>query len=115
MRDEEDAGRLVFDSSVSEGAFLSVSEALSVLTKHGKSGDTRRYAEEFSTFPSEDVSLDLKRTLCDSGLHVFEAVQMINLCPETVEEAKSIIPSLWSRDDGAVQRAIDETIASKNV
>lgn len=46
-------------------------------------------------------------------LHKFELASLANLCPETPEEAKALIPSLEGRLEDEELRAILEDIQTK--
>jgi DNA-directed RNA polymerase subunit F len=52
--------------------------------------------------------LDISRLLRKYPLHSFEAVQIANLCPETAEEARTLIPSLQQQEDRALQALLDD-------
>lgn len=45
----------------------------------------------------------------DAGLEEFEMAQLVNLSPETTEEAKTLIPSLnGKKEDEELQRLLDD-------
>ncbi len=47
--------------------------------------------------------------MTDVGLAEFEMAQLGNLCPETSDEAKTLIPSLnGKKDDDDLQRLLDD-------
>jgi DNA-directed RNA polymerase subunit F len=48
-------------------------------------------------------------SLMQKKLHKFELAALANLCPETAEEAKSLIPSLDGRfEDDELQQILDD-------
>jgi DNA-directed RNA polymerase II subunit RPB4 len=51
----------------------------------------------------------------DEGLAEFEMAQLGNLCPETAEEAKVLIPSLadGDKEEDELQRLLDDLIAAR--
>lgn len=49
-------------------------------------------------------------------LHKFELAAIANLCPETVEEAKSLIPSLEGRfEDEDLQAVLDDIQTKRSI
>jgi DNA-directed RNA polymerase subunit F len=50
----------------------------------------------------------LIRVLERYPLHSFEAAQIANLCPETAEEARTLIPSLRGQDEHQLQALLDD-------
>ncbi len=50
-----------------------------------------------------------------SGYTTFEVSQLANLCPESPEEARALIPTLQARDDFELQRLLTEMLALRTV
>ena len=46
----------------------------------------------FNHFKNKEMVKDVKFSLMEKGIEPFEAIQLLNLCPENVEEAKTLIP-----------------------
>lgn len=60
-------------------------------------------------FRNRELIRDLRNTAISTfSLSEFEMAQLGNLWPSGVEEARSLIPSLTSRDENALQRLLDE-------
>lgn len=55
--------------------------------------------------PEDDDEEDEEGGLALTG---FERAQLANLAVETVEEAKNLVPTLETKDDGKLQSLIDE-------
>eukprot|EP01137_Pigoraptor_chileana_P027005 Opistho-2@9055 len=71
---------------------------------------TLSYAQKFSSFQNGEAIMEIRKSLLeDKKLHEFEVASLANLCPETVEEAKSLIPSLMGRyeNDDDLQELLD--------
>ncbi|KAI0989993.1 hypothetical protein GJ496_006218 [Pomphorhynchus laevis] len=89
--------------------------------------DTLAYCERFSTFRNSETILEVREALSIAGggsnstlnngfvrLHQFETAALANLCPESAEEAKTLIPSLTGKiDDDQLQRLLDDIRAKK--
>ncbi|EGD79819.1 hypothetical protein PTSG_10802 [Salpingoeca rosetta] len=50
----------------------------------------------------------------EKRLHKFEEVQLINLAPETVEEAKALIPTLVRVDDDILENVLQQIMAFRS-
>lgn len=68
---------------------------------------TLNYTHRFAKFKNMENIASIRTLLTNKKIHKFEMAAMANLCPETPEEAKSLIPSL---DTGG--RFDDEELAS---
>ena len=68
---------------------------------------TLNYTHRFAKFKNVENIASIRSLLTNKKIHKFEMAAMANLCPETPEEAKSLIPSL---DTGG--RFDDEELAS---
>ena len=54
--------------------------------------------------------------LMQKKLHKFELAAIANLCPETTEEAKSLIPSLEGRfEDEELQAVLDDIQTKRSI
>ena len=52
------------------------------------------YVKRFSRYKNPDAVRQVRETLSRYGLHEFELCTLGNLCPDTADEAKALIPSL---------------------
>ena len=72
---------------------------------------TLNYTQRFAKFKNMENIAGVRQLLTNKNLikkiHKFEMAQLANLCPETPEEAKSLIPSLE-----AEERFTDEELAT---
>ncbi|KAJ3335916.1 UDP-glucuronic acid decarboxylase 1 [Gonapodya sp. JEL0774] len=75
------------------------------------------YAKRFAKFIGRDSVQEIKQIfpvlrpgqpLDDNGFHSFEVAELMNLCPETTEEAKSWIPTLERFGDIDLRSYLDE-------
>lgn len=88
-----------------------------------------QYVTTFGKYRSRELIRELRQTLLLSSgtfllivgggaggpvLHEFEAIQLANLAPKTIEEARSLIPSLTHAriEDYDLQRLVDEIAAA---
>lgn len=69
---------------------------------------TMDYVTRFSAFKSIEVTVEVRRTLARLNLSEYELVSLANLCPETPEEAKSLIPTLKRLDDPTIEAIISD-------
>lgn len=53
---------------------------------------TLTYCERFSKFKNRATIKAIRELLLQKKLHKFELAALANLCPETPEEAKALIP-----------------------
>uniref|UniRef100_A0A158PB01 RPOL4c domain-containing protein n=1 Tax=Angiostrongylus cantonensis TaxID=6313 RepID=A0A158PB01_ANGCA len=58
---------------------------------------TLNYARRLSRFKNRETIKAVRAIFSQKPLHKFEVAQIINLCPETAEEAKALIPSLENK------------------
>merc|ERR1712066_1224242 len=68
---------------------------------------TLNYTQRFAKFKNMENIAGVRQLLTNKKIHKFEMAQLANLCPETPEEAKSLIPSLEAEG-----RFTDEELAS---
>lgn len=68
---------------------------------------TLNYTQRFAKFKNMENIAGVRQLLTNKKIHKFEMAQLANLCPETPEEAKSLIPSLEAEG-----RFTDEELAT---
>lgn len=65
--------------------------------------------QRFAKFKNMENIAAVRSLLTKSKIHKFELAALANLCPETAEEAKSLIPSLEGRfDDEELTNLLDD-------
>ncbi|KYQ90606.1 DNA-directed RNA polymerase II subunit 4 [Tieghemostelium lacteum] len=120
-QEEEDLVNLKFPSDLKDAKFLLNSE-VAILLEHRKDIDsaegiefpqtfhkTLAYAEKFSRFKTKASIKQVRATLSKHQLAEYEIACLANLCVETSDEAKSLIPSLKRvKDDDALQSYLDD-------
>ena len=74
---------------------------------------TLNYTQRFAKFKNMENIASIRQLLTNKKLHKFELAQLANLCPESPEEAKSLIPSLEGRFDDAELASLLEDITTK--
>ncbi|NWV86036.1 RPB4 polymerase, partial [Dasyornis broadbenti] len=124
---EEDASQLVFPKEFETAETLLNSE-VHMLLEHRKQQNesaedeqelsevfmkTLNYTARFSRFKNRETIASVRRRvgnlLLQKKLHKFELACLANLCPETAEEAKALIPSLEGRfEDEELQQILDD-------
>ncbi|XP_057305068.1 DNA-directed RNA polymerase II subunit RPB4-like [Hydractinia symbiolongicarpus] len=121
--EEEDATELQFPKEFEAAETLLNSEVF-MLLEHRKAQNenadddqemsdvfmkTLNYTQRFSRFKNRETIAQVRGLLSKKKLHKFELACIANLCPETAEEAKTLIPSLEGRfDDEELQQILDE-------
>ena len=125
---ENDAATLQLGKDFEKEHALLNSEVLVLLQAHRKqklevlnlpAGETEKaftpvfnkalaYCFVFSRYKTKEVVEEVRRNLDARGLCEFEMAQLANLCPESSEEAKSLIPSLSRLVDNDLQTIVDE-------
>ncbi|XP_023243842.1 DNA-directed RNA polymerase II subunit RPB4-like [Centruroides sculpturatus] len=103
---EEDASELQFPKEFENAETLLISE-VNMLLEHRKQQNesaeeeqelsevfmkTLSYCQRFSRFKNRETISAVRSLLMQKKLHKFELAQLANLCPETPEEAKALIP-----------------------
>ena len=68
--------------------------------------DTFDYCSKFSRFHNKQTAKQVRQLL--DNLHDFEMAQLANLCCQTSEEAKSLVPSLDKLNDEELQQKLNE-------
>uniref|UniRef100_A0A2I3FVX0 DNA-directed RNA polymerase II subunit RPB4 n=1 Tax=Nomascus leucogenys TaxID=61853 RepID=A0A2I3FVX0_NOMLE len=132
---EEDASQLIFPKEFETAETLLNSE-VHMLLEHRKQQNesaedeqelsevfmkTLNYTARFSRFKNRETIAMLKESfyyskpldncilLLQKKLHKFELACLANLCPETAEESKALIPSLEGRfEDEELQQILDD-------
>ncbi|EPZ32963.1 hypothetical protein ROZALSC1DRAFT_29117, partial [Rozella allomycis CSF55] len=70
----------------------------------------------FNKFKNKEVAKNIKFSLLEKGLSHFEAVQLLNLCPDSIDETKSLIPSIsQKKTDDQIQRILNEIDNSRRL
>ncbi|KAJ4459681.1 putative DNA-directed RNA polymerase II subunit RPB4 [Paratrimastix pyriformis] len=73
---------------------------------------TQQYAQVFSQ-TTRVASEEVRALLNARDLQEFERAQLVNLAPETTEEAKVLVPSLERFDEDALQQILGDLAALK--
>jgi len=123
---EEDATELVFPQEFSslKAKTLLISEVHMLLDYRKQANEsaddeqelsnvfvkTLSYCQRFSRYKNKETILAVRQLLANKKFHDFEMAQLANLCPETPEEAKALIPSLEGRFQDEELRIILEDI-----
>lgn len=126
---EEDAAELQFPPEFEkpETKTLLISE-VNILLEHRKQQNesaeeeqeftevfmkTLSYTHRFAKFKNMENIASIRSLLTNKKIHKFEMAALANLCPETPEEAKSLIPSLEARFDDEELASILDDIQTK--
>ena len=72
------------------------------------------YVQRFGHFKNMDTVASVNEMLSTKNLHPYEMAALANLMPETVEEVKSLSPSLETRTDIELQEILDELRLKKS-
>ncbi|ROT66909.1 hypothetical protein C7M84_015035 [Penaeus vannamei] len=94
---EEDATELQFPKEFEKAETLLISEVHML----------------FSKFKNRATIKAIRELLNQKKLHKFELAALANLCPETPEEAKALIPSLEGRFEDEELRVLLEDMATQ--
>lgn len=73
---------------------------------------TKDYVERFSTINNQVAAVEIRKQLETHNLKKYELAALVNLAPETVEEAVTLIPSL---KDGRFEEADVENILNEMI
>ncbi|XP_077998053.1 DNA-directed RNA polymerase II subunit RPB4-like [Glandiceps talaboti] len=122
QHEEEDAAELKFPTEFEHAETLLNSE-VHMLLEHRKTQNesaeeeqelsevfmkTLNYTQRFSRFTNRETISDVRGLLMQKKLHKFELASLANLCPESAEEAKALVPSLEGRfEDEELQEILD--------
>ncbi|KAK6195594.1 DNA-directed RNA polymerase II subunit RPB4 [Patella vulgata] len=124
---EEDASELVFPKEFENAETLLISE-VQMLLEHRKQQNesaedeqelsevfmkTLNSCQRFSKFKNRETIAAVRSLLMQKKLHKFELAALANLCPESADEAKSLIPSLEGRFEDDELTLILEDIKTK--
>lgn len=124
---EEDAADLQFPKEFENAETLLISE-VHMLLEHRKAQNesaeeeqefsevfmkTLTYTNRFRKFRNKETIAAVRNLLMQKKLHKFELASLANLCPETPEEAKALIPSLEGRLEDEELRTILDDIQTK--
>ncbi|XP_053978190.1 DNA-directed RNA polymerase II subunit Rpb4 [Hylaeus anthracinus] len=124
---EEDAADLQFPKEFENAETLLISE-VSMLLEHRKAQNesaeeeqefsevfmkSLTYTNRFRQFKNKETIAAVRNLLMQKKLHKFELASLANLCPETPEEAKALIPSLEGRLEDEELRTILDDIQTK--
>ncbi|XP_033212773.1 DNA-directed RNA polymerase II subunit Rpb4-like isoform X2 [Belonocnema kinseyi] len=124
---EEDAADLQFPKEFENAETLLISE-VHMLLEHRKAQNesaeeeqefsevfmkTLTYTNRFRKFKNKETISAVRSLLMQKKLHKFELASLANLCPETPEEAKALIPSLEGRLEDEELRTILDDIQTK--
>nr|CAD7200156.1 unnamed protein product [Timema douglasi]CAD7398015.1 unnamed protein product [Timema poppensis] len=76
---------------------------------------TLTYTNRFRKFKNKETISAVRSLLMQKKLHKFELASLANLCPETPEEAKSLIPrselqGLWNQEQTLRGRGLREMV-----
>ncbi|XP_054160552.1 DNA-directed RNA polymerase II subunit RPB4-like [Oppia nitens] len=120
---DEDASELQFPKEFESAETLLVSE-VDMLLEHRKQQNesqeeeqelsevfmkTLSYCQRFSRYKNRETIAAVRSLLTQKKLHKYELAQLANLCPETPEEAKALIPSLEGRfQDEELRHILDD-------
>ncbi|KAL3074389.1 hypothetical protein niasHS_015219 [Heterodera schachtii] len=128
---EEDATELKFpkEFEVSGCDALMISEVFLLLDHRRKQSEekeeiedisevflkTLNYTRRLSKFKSRETIRSVRGIFAGKhNMHKFEVAQIANLCPETAEEAKALIPSLENKmEDEELDELLKELHAKK--
>ncbi|CAI5441129.1 unnamed protein product [Caenorhabditis angaria] len=62
---------------------------------------TLNYARRMARFKNRETIRSVRGVFAEKHFHKFEVAQIANLCPESAEEAKALIPSLENKIEDA--------------
>jgi len=68
-----------------------------------------QYVKRVSRYQNPDAVRQVREVLARNNVHEFELCVIGNLCPETLEEAKALVPSLTKRgrmDDDTIEEML---------
>ncbi|CAJ0563163.1 unnamed protein product, partial [Mesorhabditis spiculigera] len=76
---------------------------------------TMKYASRFSRYKNRETIRAVRNIFGARELHKFEVAQLGNLCPDSAEEAKALIPSLENKvEDDDLEGVLKELQAKKS-
>jgi DNA-directed RNA polymerase II subunit RPB4 len=94
---EDDLGdvKYLFNSEVS--LLLSELNEKRGRTETSEISNVLKHCSRVSKFHSLDMIVHIRKMLETIGISGFEMTQIVNLCPETAEEAQTLIPTLGNK------------------
>ena len=125
---EEDAAELKFPPEFEEAEALLSSEVYLLLEHRRAQSEqsdelaemsqvflkTLAYTQRLAHFKNRETIRALRQLLSSKPLHKFELAQLGNLCPDTAEEAKGLLPSLHNKlDDGELDEILKDMHSKK--
>eukprot|EP01116_Phalansterium_solitarium_P013620 TRINITY_DN3101_c0_g1_i1.p2 TRINITY_DN3101_c0_g1~~TRINITY_DN3101_c0_g1_i1.p2 ORF type:complete len:135 (+),score=19.48 TRINITY_DN3101_c0_g1_i1:56-460(+) len=69
---------------------------------------TLNYVKQFNRYKSKTVAKEVRSLLGRKSLAEFEIASLANLCPETTEEAKALIPTLSKLSDDELEGILND-------
>ncbi|KAK2957407.1 putative DNA-directed RNA polymerase II subunit RPB4 [Blattamonas nauphoetae] len=114
---QENASNLEFGDDLKDARFLKNDEVFLLLEQLRRVefagidppetfSKSLEHTRQFAQFKERAITEELGIKLSDMGFHPFEAAQLVNLVPESPEEARSLIPSLQTRNDDELYDAL---------
>jgi DNA-directed RNA polymerase II subunit RPB4 len=83
---------------------------------HSLFGKLLNYTRKFNQLPNQSVIPQVRDMLENRGFHQLEVVLLMNLCPQTAEEARALIPSLLRiTSDEELTHTLEELVRMKNL
>ncbi|CAD6198269.1 unnamed protein product [Caenorhabditis auriculariae] len=77
---------------------------------------TLSYARRLSRFKNRETIRAVRAIFAEKNFHKFEVAQIANLCPESAEEAKALIPSLENKiEDAELDEILKEVQAKRTM
>ena len=74
------------------------------------------YAKRYNRFPDGQIAGEVRKLLLESDFTQIEITLLMNLCPQTAEEAKILIPGLTRfTNDDMLNQTLDEIARLKNL
>jgi len=74
---------------------------------------TLNYTQRFSRYKNRETMTSVRNAIAQKNLHRFELAALANLCPDTMDEAKSLIPSLGTHIGEDELQVLVEDISNK--
>uniref|UniRef100_A0ACD5TBI2 Uncharacterized protein n=1 Tax=Avena sativa TaxID=4498 RepID=A0ACD5TBI2_AVESA len=66
------------------------------------------YVKRFSRYKNPDAVRQVRETLSRYGLHEFELCTLGNLCPDTADEARSLVPGGRFKGDEKIDKMLND-------
>uniref|UniRef100_A0A914WIJ4 RNA polymerase Rpb4/RPC9 core domain-containing protein n=2 Tax=Plectus sambesii TaxID=2011161 RepID=A0A914WIJ4_9BILA len=125
---EEDAADLKFPKEFDQAETLLSSEVYLLLEHRRQQSEQQEdmtemsevflkmlnYTQRMARFKNRETIRAVRTLLASKPLHKFEVAQIGNLCPETAEEAKALIPSLENKlEDDELEEILKDVQSKK--